>query len=265
MGQYFMVINIDKKQKLRFLGASKLGEFLFDGSPNELVGLLTETGAWNGDRVVCVGDYIGEDDLPPGCLTDAEEAEVKAADSERRTLYHFASKYYAAAPRGWHGLDLNTTYVLRNLTKHEYVLEGVVCRYEMSTRGYFGQVGLGEVLLARISWSSDPSVSMFYNDLFYEKNKAEEDRTKHEGIHRGVWAGDRFDIIPIDEMEHLDGFAEWKDVSDEVDKEIDEIWTCQCGDEYTKELARTIMKHGFENIQAYLVHAHDLRKTRLRS
>ncbi|KZP16693.1 hypothetical protein FIBSPDRAFT_865664 [Athelia psychrophila] len=246
MGQYFKAINIDKKQVLRFIGGQKLGECLFDASPNNLVGLLTETGAWNGDRIICVGGYVDEDDLPPGCLTDAEEEEVKAADLERRTLHSFASENYSAVRRGdysavrrgGHDLDPNTSYALRNLTKHECVFETAACRYGLALHGHRRQVGFGEVLFARISWSSDPSVNMSYNDQFIEKNDTEEDRTKHKGIHRGVWAGDRFDIIPVNEMKLLDGFAEWKDVSDEVAKEIDGIWTCEYGDEYTKELAR---------------------------
>ncbi|TFY67943.1 hypothetical protein EVG20_g3744 [Dentipellis fragilis] len=47
-------------------------------------------------------------------------------------------------------------------------------------------------------------------------------------LHRGVWAGDRFDIVPIDEFTEreigTDGeVIVWKDVSESVAKELKEI------------------------------------------
>jgi hypothetical protein len=72
------------------------------------------------------------------------------------------------------------------------------------------RVGFGEIVLSRISFSSDSSVSMRYAG----------------DIHRGVWAGDRFDIVGSEWLEGLDvdTAAAWVDVSDEVLKEVEGIW-----------------------------------------
>jgi hypothetical protein len=61
--------------------------------------------------------------------------------------------------------------ILHNILKRQYVRRGALLRMTCPA-------DLSHVVLSRISWSSDDSVSMSY-----------------EGdIHRGVWAGDRFDI-----------------------------------------------------------------------
>ncbi len=41
------------------------------------------------------------------------------------------------------------------------------------------------------------------------------------GIHQGVWAGHMLDIVPFDASDNDDS---WKDISDEVTKDIAEIW-----------------------------------------
>ena len=44
-------------------------------------------------------------------------------------------------------------------------------------------------------------------------------------IHRGVWAGHRFDITTLDRHEQeMAGVIEWKDVSEEIVYEVAEIW-----------------------------------------
>ena len=63
---------------------------------------------------------------------------------------------------------------------------------------------------------------------------------KYEGdIHRGVWAGDRFDIITIDQFKLADGEKEWKDVSDEVAKEVTEIWGSEYGEKWLEHRIST--------------------------
>jgi hypothetical protein len=68
-------------------------------------------------------------------------------------------------------------------------------------------LGFGEVVLSRICWSSDPTIiNMPYNGK----------------IHRGVWAGHCFGITTRARHEQ-DVKEEWKDVSEEVAKEIASI------------------------------------------
>jgi len=73
-------------------------------------------------------------------------------------------------------------------------------------------------LLSRISWSTDNSCSMSYRG----------------DIHRGVWAGDRFDITTVDQVE-LGSRIQWKDVSREVEYEITVIWFREYGDDWLQQ------------------------------
>jgi hypothetical protein len=73
--------------------------------------------------------------------------------------------------------------VLRNLTKRVFVRSDTLNEIML---GYKINRGLGRLLIAHTCWSTDPSISMHYNGL----------------IHRGVWAGDQFDIVQLQNFHH---------------------------------------------------------------
>jgi hypothetical protein len=52
-------------------------------------------------------------------------------------------------------------------------------------------------------------------------------------IHRGVWAGDRFDITTINQV-GIENGKKWTDVSNEVANEMTEIWVGEYGNEWLK-------------------------------
>ena len=82
----------------------------------------------------------------------------------------------------------------------------------------FDSVGLGHVVLSRICWSPDRSVWIRYGGGIQ--------------VHRGVWAGDRFDITSADALEEKAANGqrvEWKDVTEEVLEEMGQIWTRELG------------------------------------
>jgi hypothetical protein len=96
--------------------------------------------------------------------------------------------------------------VLRNLSKRVYLRSDT-----LPFTGRDRVWGFGRAILSRICWSTDPSVSMLC-----------------EGdIHRGVWAGDRFDVVELDDfgasIEELESSG-WKDVTSEVREELIAIW-----------------------------------------
>ncbi|KAF9464921.1 hypothetical protein BDZ94DRAFT_452456 [Collybia nuda] len=268
MGQYWRVVNIDKHQQLGHWG--KLGECLFDGSPNALIGYIAVpsttsdsppirniyggpslAGEWAGDRIICLGDYA--QDLPKGTLTDdetrlfarltrqagsdnsegndsgvTEEKDIPDKTGPIR-LYDIAEEYFEK-PKGEYfsgEFYSDEVYVLRNLTKREYVRadEVILHRDEIDGpslgRSAVGhRPGLGEVLLSRISWSTDSTANMSYDE-------------EGDGITRGVWAGDRFDIQPIESITSDSGHVRgWKNVSKEVAEEITAIWTSEYGDSW---------------------------------
>jgi hypothetical protein len=215
MGQYWKLINLDKHQTFGHWG--KLGEFIPSSRPSQLVPYLTIplselpdtvenvhlVGSWAGDRIICVGDYLYHRDRPLGLFTEDE-----IRDAGVNSMYKMAEEYATVTPVQLPPLaDVfghDRVWVLRNLSKREYVrIDGVGTALDkifgpVVARGY---PGLGPAVLSRICWSSDSSGS------------------KHlcRGITRGVWAGDRFDIQPIDTVEDGD---DWKDVTDQVAEDV---------------------------------------------
>ncbi|KAJ2784318.1 hypothetical protein H4R18_001204 [Coemansia javaensis] len=153
------------------------------------------SGQWAGKRIICIGDYAK--DYPPGFLTPEEE-QVIVPD-----LYCYAADHFGPMPHGsrWtsYGIvrrDLDPfaylegpNSILRNLTTKEYVRRSGIKRRN----------GLGFAVMSRIPWSTDPSVSI-------ECSFA---------VHRGVWAGHRFDITTTDLVALDDS---WRDVTEEVDR-----------------------------------------------
>lgn len=103
--------------------------------------------------------------------------------------------------------------ILRNLTKRQYIRSDM-----FAVTGNDSVWGFGRAILSRICWSTDSSTSMRYEGK----------------IHRGVWAGDRFDIIRMCEFTNEFGktrkelvSAGWEDVTSDVREELRLIWKSQ--------------------------------------
>ncbi|KAJ7465052.1 hypothetical protein FB451DRAFT_1138366 [Mycena latifolia] len=236
-------------------------QFLWEIGRREIYRHLASLAAgrsWAGDRIICVGDYLENDDIPESILTPEEEEEFtgegededgevfaltlysypcarvpedmrfdlssvlsKANILERlegaswrsggsffmmRTLHALCDTRYRAKP-----VARTQPGVLRNLSRCQYIRESAL--FDLKDRTQDGmpeinRVDLGDVVLSRICFSSDPSIAMSYDG----------------GIHRGVWAGDRFDIVDGEWLQGSDDDASWTDVSDEVMKEVEAIW-----------------------------------------
>jgi hypothetical protein len=241
-------------------------QFLFYLCRNRIVSILkSQCGHLAGTSLVCVGGYLDADDYPPGMdwQSKMEELQKEFRDGpgtrhlgsekpEPALLYDVAQDFariekpngslaYESMPseqfnefilcldnlphanqkdldfllnfdHRWFYIN-SPDWVLRNLTTKEFVRRSVVAH---GSNGPFtcGGVGLGEVLLSRICWSSDPSAAM-----------------SCEGIHRGIWAGHKFDITL---MEAFEGEVGWKDVSESMHDEITGIWQREYGDDWEK-------------------------------
>lgn len=119
-------------------------------------------------------------------------------------------------PNRWDKVEM--PLALCNLSKRQYVREAAVedlvtalkARKDKNSteKGYGPMPTLWQALLFQICWSSDPSVAM---------------SCTHD-IHRGAWAGDRFEVNYLDELEKAEDFADWVDVSEEVVCILDDIW-----------------------------------------
>ena len=222
-------------------------------------------GPWAGEGIICMGDYSEPKDLPPNVLAEVErvgslkgmrkigplgdDSADEDFDPDSTNLYHLAEVWYPEVecprdflPSGliaplihlqeWQRLpdsfqdqiltELESyrlynfyppdqPWVLRNLTTQEYVRsEAIAIKPEHICGPEISGPGFGEVVLSRTSWSTDGNCGM--------------ENTRD--IHRGVWAGHRFDITTLDRHRQGSlGQTEWKDVSEEVANEIDRLWT----------------------------------------
>lgn len=193
---------------------------------------------WSGDRIICIGSDLTPDDLPPHlALSAAERAElacvITTALPDRltsrdyglpKTLYNLATRTYtrhALSPRAFcpsmaHHPDARAAsaeraahaaapFVLRNRSRRTYVLGST-----LAERGELRGVPLSfaHVVLARACWSK----------------RAPDGVCRLSGaMHRGVWAGDAFDVIREEEWGREQRLG-WADVSWDAVEEALGVW-----------------------------------------
>ncbi|KAF8058663.1 hypothetical protein FPV67DRAFT_1785727 [Lyophyllum atratum] len=104
--------------------------------------------------------------------------------------------------------EMYGSYVLRNLTTKEYIRGAAICEaWDTPDLPYLRALRFMHLLVLRITWSHDSSLNIRYYGPIE--------------VHRGVWAGHRFDFVDIKTVEDEQGtIGDWKDVSDDV---IDEL------------------------------------------
>ncbi|KAJ7162920.1 hypothetical protein C8R46DRAFT_1352757 [Mycena filopes] len=206
--------------------------------------------SWVGDRILCVGDYLQNADIPVGILTPEEQNDLLwDGDDEEDggTLYEYPFEQISfRGPQiwgdshrrlGYHTFETMVFFklcmldipepspppslvVLRNLSQQQYVRESALLALKAKhadsgreLRRKLAHVGLGEILMTRICLSSDPSASLVWDGA----------------IHRGVWAGDRFDTVDEEEFLRGDIDGAWTDVSGEVLGDLEAIWAAEFG------------------------------------
>lgn len=203
------------------------------------VAALAANCSWAGDRIMCIGDYLDNKDIPETLFTPAEREEF-SLDSLYEYPFQIAkqnldldllwinseiSKRFGGFRLADRSRDLGVirhlcndghdmqppiksgNRILRNISRFQYVRESALL--ELTAR--YPGVGFGEVILSRICLSSDPSTNM-----------------ASEGLSQGVWAGDRFDFVATEWLQELGDDAHWTDVSEEVVEEMEEICEVDC-------------------------------------
>ncbi|KAI8631880.1 hypothetical protein F5Y19DRAFT_378381 [Xylariaceae sp. FL1651] len=234
-------------------------------------------GRWAGTNVVCVGHDVEPNDYLPGLFSN-EELEVLRQETtdvpddweypdegdvrnKPFTLEHFTyptvsmiekleSQLFSITcslagscirrgisedPAFFHIRPqfrvTNETYfptdqhwILRNLTMKQIVRSDAIALSPDYISGPNIQVlGFGEVVMSRICWSISSSVSM-------------KDPTN---ISRGVWAGHCFDITTLSRHKAETLGEEWRDVSEEVAKEIASIWEGEYGANWRETMCKS--------------------------
>ncbi|KAG6057492.1 hypothetical protein E4U32_005100 [Claviceps aff. humidiphila group G2b] len=111
-------------------------------------------------------------------------------------------------------------WILRNLTTHQYVRrEPLELEPGLAHGPFVRGIGFGSIVLSRISWSTDASVTM---------------RDPTGRIHRAPWAGHRFDITTMTRHEKLTAGQNWTDVTEELVGEVTAIWSADLGPKWKK-------------------------------
>ncbi|KAJ7768921.1 hypothetical protein B0H16DRAFT_1518648 [Mycena metata] len=175
--------------------------------------------SWAGDRIVCIGDYLEHEDIPDHIFTSEEKTKFLGS-TDRLYSYPFdqigsdgfsllqfwihcgvAERLSCIRSENADAVTTPNLLILRNLSRHQYVPESALLHLQAECG-----IGFGEVVMSRICLSSDPSASIAYRGE----------------IHRGAWAGDRFDVV--EDSEALREDTAWLDVGEEVLKEVEAIW-----------------------------------------
>ncbi|EEQ34207.1 hypothetical protein McanMca71_004997 [Microsporum canis] len=228
-------------------------------------------GKWAGESILCLGDVIEQDDFPPAVFKDPHLQYIfapeldKLIDTEHPTLLEylrecgpvfplsvpspldcgflhsegFNDEFYTLpvtvisemidllcpSPSDFYPTDAH--WVLRNLTTKEYALldEPYGQRHQKAC------FGLGDLILLRTCWSSKPPAGLQVDDK--------------KPIHRGIWAGHRFEIVQLynhnremisesrdNERRRRLGVPiekTWKDATASLLNELSGLWARECG------------------------------------
>ncbi|EGE06604.1 hypothetical protein TEQG_05602 [Trichophyton equinum CBS 127.97] len=259
-------------QKLKLLDIIHLGltsRFFLRILAIYLQSIITiNLGQLAGESIICLGDVAGQNDFPPVVFSDPQLRSIfaphlhKLVDTDHPTLPEFLrecrpllshrlrtpsdcgfldSKWFneefyklpitvigqmieLLCPTEGDFYPPGAEWILRNITTKEYV-----CKPKHG-------LGLGDVILFKASWSSKPPVGIQVN--------------VGAPVHRGAWAGHRFEIVQL-EHHKREMMAEmtaetsagsstekpWTDVTTEVIDELEEMWEFECG-RYWKSLTR---------------------------
>ncbi|KAI2786850.1 hypothetical protein POX_g09246 [Penicillium oxalicum] len=224
--------------------------------------IMKSLAPWAGEQIVCVSEKSDPRDLPPGLLASVTCPETKSANSPfdsnssspwskykkssgpalSQKLQKRFLEYESQHPMGFaHRAEVimglkpeilgfyprDQKWTLRNLTTREYVRGEVIGLKEEFIHGPQIEIlGFAEILITRICWSPEPEKVGLGSQ-----------------INRGKWAGHRFDIVPLTWLEKDGCGKDWKDVSNEILREIDLILGGQLGDDWRDQMARSYRKY----------------------
>jgi hypothetical protein len=111
MGQYWELLNIDKRERLKFSSLWKWGEVYLDLSRGAIK-CLAPGNYWAGDRIIFLGDYSGS--FPPGVLSEEEILELEPDKPD-------FDEVWGCEPFNW-PTEVGKV-ALRNLNSNEYITD----------------------------------------------------------------------------------------------------------------------------------------------
>lgn len=130
MGQYYKIVNVDKKEFLEpwsFNNGAKLTEWSYDRNPMVLAMMNLLAGDWKGDRVFVVGDYAEDDDVNEPCYETLRDLinelgiRDEVVDSYPDSVYKYATRNYEKVY--FYTVDLGYRYIYNHALKQVIYLE----------------------------------------------------------------------------------------------------------------------------------------------
>lgn len=218
--------------------------------------MLVFHGAWWLERLICVGDYLDGDDLPPHILRGEEEEKTLTGnhidDDERHgsRLYDaFECNVYDenAVMYNWNrmyrdlaymGLSKKERRLMKDMMEPDFSWDGrpetewILCNW--STAEYVRASAVAELtgVRCRGPWTN-PFLSLGHvlmTQICWSSDPSAS--MCYEGeITRGPWAGHYFGITTVDNLsqdENCINKQPWTDVTEKIMKEVLEIWRLDC-------------------------------------
>jgi hypothetical protein len=223
MGQYYLLINLDKRERMwslasftRFSSGQKMREQLLNLGMKPFLALaLFEFeeaikqhvpnplwGSWSGDRIVLIGDY--SDDRPDFL----SEAEVTELDEKGLNLYQLAWNEFrelADDHRQWIQSAAELPALLSGSTHHVIV--------NLDNKEYLDPEGFGDDLsVDNFSLEREGVLKGLFSCLFHSSGSGGGDIAE---FRNGRWAGDRLKIV----AKHLVSW-EYVDMSEEISESV---------------------------------------------
>jgi hypothetical protein len=157
-----MIANLDNRQVEDF--GYSVDRLFYKYVGNRITRLLLRSqsidqDSWAGHRIICIGQCTW-DDYPPSMLSSEETSEM-FPNRERKNLFDFFSKN-RQTPHNWLDVADEGLYILRNISKGEYIRSDVLAVRTVTWEEYqeiynIPIPGLTAALISRTSWSADVS------------------------------------------------------------------------------------------------------------
>ncbi|KAF9541488.1 hypothetical protein EC957_003048 [Mortierella hygrophila] len=198
---------------------------------------MTPVGSWSGDRIAIIGDY--SEGFPPFFTSQDQQVykayTAKLAEENGQTggkdgqefvsIYSYACNTYASiSVRDFFEVDSlddqfeaqfpkldETHHLILNLDKNEY-LDPIVCK--SPTQEKEEGVGVVATFVVEFAQQKDGIMQGLFSLLFYSNGSGGGDVDR---FREGRWAGDR---ISIQVKETVGDLVEWKDISVEVEADL---------------------------------------------
>ena len=229
---------------------------LVAAKPYILEALKTIHAPWAGRRIICLGDYTNDDDLPAGFMTEEESREARTAslpgydDDISEGYYAFATETYRGVSEYRDRRSSDSRWDATVVAMYAGTCTAVDKQdYDrfISLCGYGGRKEMyppGEPVLFNLSKGeyirlsplvelkiTDVSISLINGLLAricWSGSPGDHsmwlDKALEEELGRGRWAGDRFCITTMDDMPHAPDGREWVDMSEETAEFLFHLW-----------------------------------------